>query len=63
MHSACAFLNTDGGWLIFGDAPTSQKILGDNTQREIDQALAGLYPSVDAKPEYIDVQEGWETCS
>lgn len=21
MHSACAFLNTDGGWLIFGIAP------------------------------------------
>lgn len=23
MHSACAFLNTDGGWLIFGVAPKS----------------------------------------
>lgn len=22
MHSACAFLNTEGGWLIFGVAPT-----------------------------------------
>ena len=44
MHSACAFLNTDGGWLIFGVAPTSLKILGqqvtDSTQREIAQALA-----------------------
>ena len=28
MHSACAFLNTDGGWLIFGVAPTGLKILG-----------------------------------
>ena len=28
MHSACAFLNTDGGWLIFGVAPTSLKVLG-----------------------------------
>ena len=59
MHSACAFLNTDGGWLIFGVAPTSLKILGqqvtDNTQREIAQALAGLYPAVEVKPEYIDV--------
>ena len=59
MHSACAFLNTDGGWLIFGVAPISLKILGqqvtDNTQREIAQALAGLYPAVEAKPEYIDV--------
>ena len=36
MHSACAFLNTEGGWLIFGVAPKSLKILGqlvtDNTQ-------------------------------
>ena len=59
MHSACAFLNTDGGWLIFGVAPTSLKILGqqvtDNTQREIAQALGGLTPVVNAKPEYIDV--------
>ena len=37
MHSACAFLNTEGGWLIFGVAPKSLKIQGqqgtDNTQR------------------------------
>ena len=36
MHSACAFLNTEGGWLIIGVAPKSLKILGqqvtDNTQ-------------------------------
>lgn len=36
MHSACAFLNTEGGWLIFGVAPKSLKVLGqqvtDNTQ-------------------------------
>jgi len=59
LHSACAFLNTDGGWLIFGIAPTSLKILGqqvtDSTQREIAQALAGLHPAVEVKPEYIDV--------
>ena len=59
MHSACAFLNTDGGWLIFGVAPTSLKTLGqqvtDSTQREIAQALAGLHPAVEVKPEYIDV--------
>ena len=23
MKSACAFLNTDGGWVIFGITPTS----------------------------------------
>lgn len=28
MHSACAFLNTEGGWLIFGVAPRSLKING-----------------------------------
>ena len=46
MHSACAFLNTEGGWLIFGIAPKSLKIIGqevtDKTQQEIAQALAGL---------------------
>ena len=59
MHSACAFLNTDGGWLIFGVAPKSLKMHGqqvsDDTQREIAQALTGLYPAVEVKPEYIDV--------
>lgn len=59
MHSACAFLNTDGGWLVFGVAPTSLRILGqqvtDNTQQEIAQALTGLYPVVEVKPEYIEV--------
>lgn len=59
MHSACAFLNTEGGWLIFGIAPKSLKIIGqevtDNTQREIAQALAGIAPTVDVHVEYIDV--------
>ena len=59
MHSACAFLNTAGGWLIFGITPKSLKICGqkvtDSTQREIAQALAGLHPAVEVKPEYIDV--------
>lgn len=59
MHSACAFLNTEGGWLIIGITPTSHKITGqevtDNTQREIAQALSGLTPAVDIRPEYIDI--------
>ena len=59
MHTACAFLNTDGGWLIFGVTPTSRRILGqdvnDNTQREISQALSGLEPAVEAKVNYYDV--------
>lgn len=61
MHSACAFLNTEGGWLIFGVTPNSHKIIGqevtDKTQQEIAQALAGLEPAVDVRPEYIDVPE------
>ena len=38
-HAACAFLNTEGGWLIFGITPKSLKIIGqqvtDDTQREV----------------------------
>lgn len=61
MHSACAFLNTEGGWLIFGVAPSSLKIIGqevtDKTQQEIAQALAGLEPAVDVRVVYVDVPE------
>lgn len=61
MHSACAFLNTEGGWLIFDVTPNSHKIIGqevtDKTQQEIAQALAGLEPAVDVRPEYIEVPE------
>ncbi|NLI36952.1 MAG: ATP-dependent DNA helicase RecG [Bacteroidales bacterium] len=61
MHTACAFLNTDGGWLIFGIAPTSLKILGqqvtDRTQQEIAQSLSGLEPAVNVMVEYIDIPE------
>ena len=53
MHSACAFLNTEGGWLIFGVAPKSLKILGqlvtDNTQQEIAQALSYMEPQVEGE--------------
>lgn len=59
MHAACAFLNTDGGWLIFGVAPKSLKIVGqqvtDDTKREISQALAGIEPAYDIQPIYVDV--------
>lgn len=61
MHSACAFLNTEGGWLIFGVAPKSLKIIGqevtEKTQQEIAQALAGLEPAVDVYVNYVDVPE------
>ena len=59
MHTACAFLNSDGGWLIFGVTPDSLHIVGqqvtDNTRREIAQALASLEPAVDVSAEYVDV--------
>lgn len=61
MHAACAFLNTEGGWLIFGVAPKSLKIVGqqvtDDTKREIAQALAGLEPAYDIQPIYVDIPE------
>ncbi len=61
MRTACAFLNSDGGWLIIGIAPTSLKILGqevtDNTQREIAQHITAIEPAVNVKVEYIDVPE------
>ncbi|MDE6514006.1 MAG: putative DNA binding domain-containing protein, partial [Muribaculaceae bacterium] len=61
MHVACAFLNTDGGWLIFGVTPQSHKIVGqevtDATKREISQALAGIEPAYDIQPIYVDVPE------
>ncbi len=61
MHSACAFLNSEGGWLIFGITPKSLKILGqevtENTRREIAQALSGLEPAVDVHVDYIDIPE------
>ena len=61
MRTACAFLNTDGGFIIFGIAPASLKILGqdvtDATRREIAQALSGIEPTIDIKPEYVDVPE------
>ena len=50
MRSACAFLNTAGGWLFFGIAPITLKILGqevtDSTRREIAREVAKLEPLI-----------------
>lgn len=58
METACAFLNSDGGWLIFGIAP-SLKIDGqnvtDNTRQEIANALRKIEPAVDVEVEYIEL--------
>ena len=59
LRSVCAFLNTAGGWLFFGIAPTNLKILGqevtDNTRKEIAREIAKLEPLIDLPVEYIDV--------
>lgn len=61
MHTACAFLNSDGGWLIFGVESKSLNIIGqqvtDNTRREIAQALSGLEPTEYVSVEYIEVPD------
>lgn len=46
MHSACAFLNTEGGWLIFGVAPRSLKIIGKKSQTRRSRRLGSveIYP-------------------
>lgn len=61
MKSACAFLNTDGGWLIFGVTPTTLRIVGqdvtESTRREIALALTHLEPALNIEVEYIDVPD------
>lgn len=61
MHTACAFLNTDGGFLVFGVTPTSLKLVGqqvtDNTRQEIAQALSHFEPALDLRVEYVDIPE------
>ena len=60
MHSACAFLNSDGGILVFGVTP-SLKILGqivsESTRRDIAQALAGIEPAVSPVIEYVNLPD------
>lgn len=49
MHTACAFLNSDGGVLVFGVTPSLSivgQIVSESTRRDIAQALAGIEPAV-----------------
>ena len=60
MTSACAFLNTDGGWVIFGVTP-KMKIVGqevsDMTRQEIARELRKFSPAVDIEAQYIRISE------
>lgn len=60
METACAFLNSDGGWLIFGVAP-SLKIIGqnvtDNTRQEVANALRKIEPAINVEVEYIELPD------
>lgn len=62
MHSLCAFLNTDGGILVFGVAPSSLKIEGqivsDKTRQEIAIEMRKIEPFVNIPVEYLDVPDG-----
>ncbi len=60
METACAFLNSDGGWLMFGIAP-SLKIIGqnvtDNTRQEVANAIRKIKPAIDVEVEYIELPD------
>ena len=60
METACAFLNSDGGWLMFGITP-SLKIDGqnvtDNTRQEISNALRKIEPAIDVDVKYIELPD------
>ena len=61
MRTLCAFLNTDGGWLVFGVAPNTLKVVGqqvtDNTRREIAQELTKIEPAESIEVEYVEMDD------
>ena len=60
MHSACAFLNSDGGILVFGVSPSLKitgQIVSESTRRDIAQALVGIEPAVSPVIEYVDIPD------
>ena len=60
MQTLCAFLNTEGGWLIFGVTPKLE-VLGqnvtDNTQREIAHEMTKIEPAISLPIEIIDIPD------
>ena len=61
MHSLCAMLNSDGGYVIFGIAPKTLKIIGqmvsDKTRQEIAWELRKIEPCVNIAVEYVTVPD------
>ena len=60
MTSACAFLNTDGGWLFFGVTPKLQVVgqnVTDPTRQEIAIALRKIEPAIDIPAHYIEIED------
>lgn len=60
MQTLCAFLNSDGGWLLFGVTPKLE-ILGqnvtDSTQREIAHELTKIEPAISLPIEIVEIPE------
>lgn len=60
MQTLCAFLNSDGGWVLFGITPKLEIIgqnVTDNTQREIAHEMTKIEPAVSLPIEIIDIPE------
>lgn len=60
MRSACAFLNSEGGMLIFGITPSLNvvgQLVNESTRRDIAQALTGIEPAINPVIDYIDIPD------
>lgn len=59
LHSFCAMLNSDGGYVVIGIHPTTLKVLGqkvtDKTRQEIAVEIRKIEPHINLAVEYIDV--------
>lgn len=60
METGCAFLNTNGGWLLFGVRPNG-KIVGqevtDRTRQEVANSIRKVEPAVEIRVEWVEVPE------